>query len=213
MKTVKMLWEDDSTEKFVRTDGERDNNPAVSFRRNNGARLSWIAPGLWKMSSPDGFQYTFLPCGYGHTTRCKLVEIRDTHGQMMTLERDAHSNLVSLTPRRAGSTSSTDENDRIIEGQDSTGRTVRYAYDAGDRLSEVRTSTGRVTRNYAYDDNAHLLRIEDAQDGLVLQNRYERDILMEQTLPSAGTYRYRYHAETPDWAKSRAEFCVPTVPR
>jgi YD repeat-containing protein len=191
MKTVEMVKEDNSTEKFIRSDGGEGFNPAVSFRGANSGLLSWTARGVWNMSWPDGTQYTFLPCGHGHTTPCKLIEIRDAHGEKMTFERDAHGNLTSLTADGGWLHLQYNANDKIIEGKDSTGHTVSYAYDAGGRLSEVRTSTNRIAR-YSYDGKAHLVTIEDSQDGIVLQNKYEGDKLVEQKLKSAGTYRFRY---------------------
>jgi YD repeat-containing protein len=198
MKTVELVMEDGAVKRFVRNNKGEGFDPLASFRgaynggnggspNVMGARLSWDS-GVWKMTFRDGEIYKFLPCGYGHPAyyHCRMIEAPG-----LKLERDGRANLIRVTSPDGWVSLKYDAQDRIVRGEDSTGRAVQYAYDGGGRLAEVHTSGGRTTR-YAYDDQTHLIAIQDSKDGVLIENRYEGDSVAEQKIKDAGTYRFSY---------------------
>ena len=145
-----------------------------------------------------------------------LVEQRDRHGNVLTIDRDPFGAVASIA-EPAGrtltfTTAPLDAADpmsaRLVSVLDPVGRTVHYGYDERRRLSTVRDAGGGVVR-YAYDAAGRVSTVTDPRGITYLTNEYDAaGRVAAQVQADGGTWRFQY--EGPVWRHARA---VVTDPR
>ncbi|MEU8234393.1 RHS repeat-associated core domain-containing protein [Actinoplanes sp. NPDC048967] len=157
------------------------------------AVLAWNGDG-WNLAAPDGTVYV-------HGDHMPLQEIRDRHGNTITVVREftadsgrGSGNVVAVrSPNGRWIHYEYDDADKhVVAARDSAGRTVRYAYGPDGRLSAVTDPLGRVT-TYTYDGDGRMRTITDPRGGTRLTNTYDdAGRVVAQTLADGGTWRIAY---------------------
>lgn len=169
---------------------------AVLHAESGGHRLVFKDGGVWRFR--DGWLVR------GHNTVLVglglLIEQRDRHGHVLTIDRDAFGAATSIT-EPAGrtltlTTSLLDSADpmsaRLVSVGDPLGRTVHYAYDAAGRLATVTDAAGGRLR-YDHDATGRISTLTDAREITFLRNEYDaagRVIRQEQA--DGGVWRFDY---------------------
>jgi RHS repeat-associated protein len=145
-----------------------------------------------------------------------LVEQRDRHGNVLTIDRDPFGAVASIAePAGRTLTFTTAQLDaadpmsvRLVGVLDPVGRTVHYGYDELRRLSTVRDAGGGVVR-YTYDAAGRVSTVTDPRAITYLANEYDAaGRVVAQVQADGGTWRFQY--EGPAWRHTRA---VVTDPR
>lgn len=155
------------------------------------ARIWWNGNG-WTLKFADG-RLVLFPESYNAKTMSQgaPVEIRDSAGHRIRLERDPDRNLrLLVSPNGHFIRFEYDIFRRITEATDDLGSTVRYEYDSPGRLIAVHGADGRVTR-FTYNEE-RMLMVQDGSGHTLLRNRYEYGRVAEQDLSDGSVYRFEY---------------------
>jgi RHS repeat-associated protein len=145
-----------------------------------------------------------------------LVEQRDRHGNVLTIDRDPFGAVASVA-EPAGRTltfttalleAADPTSARLVTVLDPLGRRVHYGYDAQRRLATVTDAAGGVVR-YAYDGAGRLASATDPRGIVYLTNDYDAaGRVVRQVQADGGAWRFDY--DGPVSAHTRA---VVTDPR
>jgi RHS repeat-associated protein len=171
---------------------------------DGGHRLVFKDGGTWRFRS--GWlargHFTVLP-GLG-----LLVEQRDRHGNVLTIDRDVFGAVASIAePAGRTLTFTTAQLDtadpmsvRLVTVLDPLGRVVRYGYDEQRRLATVTDAAGGVVR-YAYDTAGRIRSVTDPRGITYLTNEYDAaGRVIRQIQADGGLWRFEYdgpvHAHT-----------------
>jgi YD repeat-containing protein len=144
----------------------------------------------------DGEVKTFLPCA--GSAFCYLTGYRNGRGEELKFVRDGSRRLTQLTsPNKSWLHLSYGTGGRVVEINDSKGRTVRYGYDERGQLVSVTYPSGEIYI-YTYDGTQHLLTFSIAQNAgavprVLLTNEYVNGMIARQTLVDGTAYAYNYH--------------------
>lgn len=145
-----------------------------------------------------------------------LVEQRDRHGNVLTIDRDAFGAVASIAePAGRTLTFTTAQLDaadpmsvRLVTVLDPLGRMVHYGYDASRRLSTVTDAAAGVVR-YTYDAAGRVTTVTDPRGITYLTNEYDAaGRVVRQVQADGGIWRFAY--DGPTWRHTRA---VVTDPR
>jgi len=146
--------------------GTFTNATVPAFR---GTTVTVNADGTRTMRWKDGLAIVFNAQGL-------QVSRRDRFGNTVTIGRAANTAASTITTPSGRSLSltwvGTVPRLRVSQVTDSTGRTVRYDYDASQRLITVTDPAGGITR-YAYDSQHRMTTITDARNIVFLTNTYD----------------------------------------
>lgn len=144
-----------------------------------------------------------------------LVEQRDRHGNVLTIERDAFGTVTRITEPGGRvltfTTALLDVADptsaRLLGVVDPLGRVVQYGYDDARRLVSVTDAAGGVVR-YEYDAAGRLAAIADPRGITYLRNAYDgAGRVIQQTQADGGVWRFDY--DGPVGAHTRASVTDP----
>jgi YD repeat-containing protein len=142
-----------------------------------GARLGWSGS-EWLLRLRDGSLARIAPCS-GPPWKCTVLDIRDWDGHQIRFERDAAMTLLKIDIGAESIDFGYDDQLRVIEARDSSGRELRYTYDSAGRLVRSAASDGRI-RLYAYDAMHRMTRVEEP--GRIVENAYDADGLLTKQL-------------------------------
>ncbi|MFJ6784754.1 RHS repeat-associated core domain-containing protein [Streptomyces yangpuensis] len=129
-----------------------------------------------------------------------LREIRDRHGNVTTVTRMTSDNKGPAArvdaPGGHWLAFTYDQEQRVRQVRDNTGRTVGYTYDSAGRLATVTDPAGKVT-TYTYDGTSNrIATVKDPRGITYLANTYHPDGRVKtQTLPEKAAYTFAYAAE------------------
>jgi YD repeat-containing protein len=147
-------------------DGTFTNATIPAFR---GTTITVNPDGTRTMRRKDGSTIVF-------STQGLQASRRDRFGNTVTIGRATNTAASTITAPSGRSLSlswvGTLPRLRVSQVTDSTGRTVRYDYDASQRLVAVTDAAGGVTR-YSYDSQHRMTSITDARDIVFLTNTYD----------------------------------------
>ena len=137
-----------------------------------------------------------------------LVEHRDRHGNVLTIDRDMFGAVASVVEPSGRTLTFTtallDAADpmsaRLVTVLDPLGRTVQYGYDAQRRLSTVTDASGGLVR-YTYDTVGRVSALTDPRGITYLTTEYDAaGRVIRQGQADGGTWRFDYagpvHAHT-----------------
>ncbi|MBT2525585.1 IPT/TIG domain-containing protein [Streptomyces sp. ISL-99] len=153
-----------------------------------GSKILYVN-GQWELRLRDGHVWVFPQYS-------PLKEIRDRHGNTVTLQRLAGTRgEVTRIVTSGGRWISLayDAERRVREARDNTGRTTAYTYDTAGRLETVTDPAGKVSR-YTYDGTTNRIRTAtDARGITYMTNAFDADGRVEkQTLTEGATYTFEY---------------------
>ena len=187
-----------------------------------GATLRAGAGGEHRLTFKDGASWRFRD---GWRARGRLgglpglgllVEQRDRHGNVLTVDRDAFGAVTSIA-EPAGrtltfTTAPLDATDpmsvRLVTVLDPLGRMVQYGYDTSRRLSTVTDAAGGVVR-YTYDAAGRVTTVTDPRGITYLTNEYDAaGRVVRQMQADGGIWRFDY-----DGPAGRHTRAVVTDPR
>jgi YD repeat-containing protein len=144
----------------------------------------------------DGAVKAYLPC-MTPSILCYQIGYRSPQGQELKFERGEHRRLMRLTsPNQSSIRLEYTPVGSISTITDTTGRVVRYGYDAKNRLISVAYPSGESC-HYEYDDAQHLLTFSvahtsNAVPSTLMRNEYANGLLVKQTLADGSVYSYDY---------------------
>ena len=190
--------------KYVGGDRARAWVPSVrggSYRTVWQYQLAWHALPFehYDLQRFNGDTKTFLPCGDVQGLDCMLVDVHNSLGHELKIDRDSLRRLARITSPNGSWVSVGTESDRCIRAvHDSAGRTVLYGYGPARNLTSVTYSSGEVYR-YTYDDAQHILSLAvsanaDSQPRIVLRNEYQDKMLKKMMLPDGSVYTFDYNS-------------------
>ena len=177
-------------------DGTFANAMIPAFR---GTTITINADGTRTMRQKDGSTIVF-------NTQGLQVSRRDRFGNTVTIGRATNTAVNTITGSAGRSLSlswvGTLPQLRISAVTDSTGRTVRYDYDASQRLITVTDVANGITR-YSYDSQHRMTSIKDAREIVFLTNTYDvNSRVCRQQQADGGVFTLYYVtadiASTPD---------------
>ncbi|MFJ3936790.1 DUF6531 domain-containing protein [Streptomyces parvus] len=147
------------------------------------------ANGMWELQLRDGTVWVFPQYS-------PLKEIRDRHGNTLSLERLSGSKGEITRIVTSGGrwiSLAYDAEHRVKEANDNTGRTVVYTYDGSGRLETVTDPAGHVAR-YTYDGTSNrIATATDARGITYMTNSFDTDGRVEnQILTEGATYAFAY---------------------
>jgi hypothetical protein len=157
-----------------------------------GSRINWNGFG-WDLSLENGTTY-LSPEAYSseRPQQGSLVGIFDDKGNEVRLSRSRNGDLTKIVSPSGRSIHLRYKNGRVSEVSDDSGNIVDYFYDAESRLETVRYSN-RQPVSYSYDSSNRILKVEDMQEGFVLQNKYDSEGFLSQIrLGDGRTYDFNY---------------------
>jgi YD repeat-containing protein len=167
---------------------EAEYQPTSTIQPYYGSILKWSTPdGGWDLTLVDGTTYVF-----GNDAPIKAI--RNRNGQQLTIAHasgDAgHITQVS-SPHGLWVKYKYDENNRVTQITDDTGRTVKYVYSSG-RLESVTDAAERTT-SYEYDSSNNLTGVTDGRGKKYVATAYDaNDRVAKQTLGDTGVYSFEY---------------------
>lgn len=111
------------------------------------SRLTRLAANHFELTFPDGSVYVYkIPAGVSSTVSL-MVEIRDSHGQKLSLGHNAEAKLTTITDALGNVTTlSYNIDGLVIQAADSFGRTALFEYDANRNLTKITDMGGYWTR-------------------------------------------------------------------
>jgi YD repeat-containing protein len=127
----------------------------------------------------------------GNTLAIPLVAVRDRYGNALTIERERDSigragSIVAIHGPSGRSVRFTyDDQNRIVEARDHTGRTVSYRYTSDGLLAAAVSSTGTGI-GYTYDDQQRVTAVADtsSERPLVTVTYDDNGLVSEQASPT-----------------------------
>lgn len=134
-----------------------------------GARLGWTGFN-WAMRAHDGSVAVFQACGPSIAVACSIVRLRDADGHVADFKRDRQGRLTRMVFGDRWIAFDYDDQDRVSHAAASTGKQVRYQYDAGGRLTAAVTSDQQAYR-YTYTDKDELATIDEPD--ATIENFYD----------------------------------------
>jgi YD repeat-containing protein len=157
-------------------------NPRLEFTAN-----------IWQLRTSDGWSYVFpYRSDWLGPKVTILTGYSDSEGHQYAMTRTSNGDLASITtPSGYSLAFQHDSASRIQKITDSRGRSVEYFYDKLGRLIRFADSSGNQ-ETYTYDAANHMLQILDGTGRLILQNEYEGDDVVKQTLSDGRQLKYRY---------------------
>ncbi len=130
--------------------------------------------------------------------KCYLDGVRDAQGQELKFQRNDRRKLLQVTSTDNAwlRVTHTPGDDRIARIDDSSGRSVLYAYTDQNQLSTVTYSSGE-NLHYTWDSTQHLLTFSASPNAatpprLLLRNEYSNGLITKQTLADGSVYTYSY---------------------
>lgn len=157
-----------------------------------GSRVNWNGFG-WDLSLENGITY-LSPEAYSaeRPQQGSLVGIFNDKGNEVRLSRARNGDLTKIVSPSGRSIHLLYDRERISQVSDDSGNAVEYAYDTESRVETVRYSN-RQPIHYSYDSSNRIVKVEDAQEGFVLQNKYDSEgYLSEIKLGDGRTYNFDY---------------------
>ncbi|MEU4920842.1 RHS repeat-associated core domain-containing protein [Streptomyces parvus] len=147
------------------------------------------ADGMWELQLRGGAVWVFPQYS-------PLKEIRDRHGNSLSLERLSGSKGEITRIVTSGGrwiSLAYDAEHRVKEAKDNTGRTVAYTYDGSGRLETVTDPAGHVAR-YTYDGTSNrVATATDARGITYMTNTFDADgRVEEQILTEGARYAFAY---------------------
>ncbi|WDT88763.1 RHS repeat protein [Streptomyces sp. SCSIO-PteL053] len=147
------------------------------------------ANGMWELQLRGGAVWVFPQYS-------PLKEIRDRHGNTLSLERLSGSKGEITRIVTSGGrwiSLAYDAEHRVKEAKDNTGRTVAYTYDGSGRLETVTDPAGHVAR-YTYDGTSNrVATATDARGITYMTNTFDADgRVEEQILTEGARYAFAY---------------------
>ena len=190
--------------KYVGGDRERAWIPSVhggAYQTVWQYQLAWHALPYehYDLHRFNGDTKTFLPCGDAPGLDCTLVDVHDSQGRELKIDRDTLRRLVRITSPSGSWVSVGTESDRRIRAvYDSRGRTVLYGYDQARNLTSVTYPSGEVYR-YTYGNEQHILAVSVGADAssephIVLRNQYQDKMITKMTLPGDSVFTFDYNS-------------------
>jgi YD repeat-containing protein len=155
-----------------------------------GSRINWNGFG-WDLSLESGT--TFLSPEAYNVTRPQqgsLVGIFDKEGHEIRLSRKPSGDLTKVESASGRWIKFAYDKGRMIEARDSSGNVARYTYDVESRLVSVVYSAGSAIK-YSYDFANRVVRLEDSTSDTMLENKYSRTGIVEQTTVDGEAYGIR----------------------
>ena len=147
----------------------------------------------------NGEVESYMPCV--DSELCYLNGYRSSNGGVLTMLRDSHRRLTSLSaPQNSwlhiNYNSHADAENRITDILDSRGRHVGYSYNSRNQLATVTYPSGEVL-SYTYDELQNLVSVSVAADAeaaptVLITNHFRNGRLVSQLLADGSTYSYDY---------------------
>jgi len=166
-----------------------------------GAKINWQGAqfgGGWVLTTKDGTVMQFPESSsVGRGQQAAALSITDRNGNVVTLTRDANSNLTQiLSPNGRYINLTYDSSNRVTLATDNIGRRVQCFYAANGYLDHVIDVNGG-TWQYAYDSSNRMWTITDPRQIVYLKNLYDsNDRVYLQTQADNGTYQYNYTTDS-----------------
>jgi YD repeat-containing protein len=157
------------------------------------SRMNWNGLG-WDLTLEDGTTY-LSPEAAGATRlqQGSLVGIFDKNGNEVRMSRKKNGDLEQIISPGGRWIKLHYSDERVTKGEDSSGNTVEYDYDAENRLETVRYSSGETTR-YSYDSGNRIIAIDDPSQGISMSSKYDpRGLLIEQSIGNGRSYRFQHN--------------------
>ena len=166
-----------------------------------GAQIAWNGDG-WTLSFRDGRRFRF-PEAYNAKSYAQgaPVEIQDSAGHRVQLDRDSNKNLMRLiSPSGHTISFKYDAADRIIQSADDARNVRRYSYEPSGHLETVEDGTHLLYR-FAYApllrlngyDPYVMTKIIDGSGNVLLANSYDdAGRVSEQRISNGEVYKYTY---------------------
>jgi len=120
-------------------------------------------------------------------THAYLTEIRDRHGNTITLERNGDGRVTRIVDTGGREYDLTYEGNHVTSISDPSGRTIRYAYENGDLVS-VTDGNGGVS-HFEYE-NHRMTRLTDPEGILYLENIYDGEGRVIEQIDASGSHSY-----------------------
>jgi YD repeat-containing protein len=155
------------------------------------AVTAWNGNG-WTTWRTDGLTILF-PESYNAKSAAQgaPVGMRDAHGNMLRLMRDAKRNLQEiLTPHNRWIKFNYDGQSRIVHAEDDQGHSATYRYDSSGKLTDAVLSSGHA-RHYSYD-GVLMTAVADENGRVLLRNFYRSSYLVRQDFGAGRIFTYRY---------------------
>jgi YD repeat-containing protein len=153
--------------------------------------IRWNGDG-WTLRLSDGAEMHF-PEAYNakNSAQGALIEMRDSSGDILALQRDAERNLQQiLTPHGHWIRFHYDGQSRIVQAEDDNANSVKYAYNSDGMLASAIHSSG-AKRDYDYDGRL-MTAVRDEHGTTLVRNWYESKQLVRQLFANGDEYRYSY---------------------
>jgi RHS repeat-associated protein len=214
------LWRDTHEERFVAGGGSFEPPRGVFEKLDRVAGL----PHVFELTSAGGTVTRFeRPAGWLDAERVPIVSMRDRHGNRLTYRYGAGDHLLEVK----------DDDDRFIRFEydgcgllvaalDSAGRRYKYVHDEETQhlVCVKGPPTGDhpdgVEKRYHYEPaftpvslRHNLLRVEDEDGRVYIENRYEKDPASFQygrvTEQLYGSYRYQFRYTELQWVPAHPD--------
>jgi YD repeat-containing protein len=168
---------------------EHASSPTPFYR----SRIKWNGAG-WTVTLQDGSTYKLLACNNSSKPgQCGVVEFRNARGEVLQIQREKSGNISRITsPGGKWVALSYDSTDRIVQADDSLGRSAHYTYDGKGRLVKVLTADGKTFR-YQYDDKDRMTSAVEGDERIL--NVYDGDRCVRQTWWKKGVphvFKFKY---------------------
>jgi YD repeat-containing protein len=201
-------------------------SPAAKYRAGpnagvfSNALLTWENGG-WRIDTRDREVWRYLGCGPNTRVQCYYMGMTDIAGDGIEVQRD-----VTTTGRMQRVSQKTNpdlpaaaardhtwtpvyDGDKIIEIQDSDGRTAHYAYDQEQYLTDVEADGHHL--HYDYDDAYRITGV--VEDGHAVRIHYDSEGRPDGVdFANGSAYHIRYAQEAIEVTGPDAKYTVTILP-
>ena len=165
-----------------------------------GSRISW--KGVWIVALRDGTELTVQGCNArSKPGQCAVSEIKNAHGERLTIQRDKDGNIQRVTSPHGHYVSVTnDPEGRITRVETDSHKWVEYRYDDKGCLVKARNWRGD-RQTFAYDSRFNMTFVHEkgpqtsgseAFDFSVINSYDEQNRLKRQKISTGEVYWAKY---------------------
>lgn len=167
-----------------------------------GSRISWNQKGAWIVALRDGTEFTVQGCNArSKPGQCAVSEIKNAHGERLTVQRDKDGNILRVTSPHGHYVSITNDSEgRIIKAETDSHKWVKYRYSDKGCLAGARNSRGD-RQTFAYDGRFNMTFVHEkgpptsgseAYDFTIINSYDDQNRLKRQKISTGEVYWAKY---------------------